>query len=211
MYRIFEVLIVLFSISAIASGQPAGFNAVKSESDFSSKMKEYASRLTSIKSDFVQEKHLQYLDAALESGGKFWYQAPNRVRWEYTKPYKYILVLNNGKLKMISESSKTELDMKGNAIFEQVNNIMIASVSGNIVNNKDYGIQLFENNQYFLILMKPTSPAIQNLISMMELYIDKGSYAVTKIKMTESGSDYSIISFSNLIINENFDESLFTP
>jgi len=211
MKRICCVLIAFFTFSAIAFNQPAGFTPVKSASDFSSKMKDYASKLTCIKSNFVQEKHLQYLDAALESEGKFWYKTPNKVRWEYTKPYKYILVLNNGKLKMISESSKTELDMKGNAIFEQVNNIMIASVSGNILDNKDYGIQVFENTRFYLILMKPTSQAISTLISQMELYVDKNSYSVTKIKMIESGSDYSEISFSNLIINEEFDEGLFTP
>jgi outer membrane lipoprotein-sorting protein len=211
MKKIGFLLIVLFSLNAFDFAQPAGYSPIKSESDFSSKMKEYAAKLTCIKSNFVQEKHLQYLDAALESEGKFWFKTPNKVRWEYTKPYKYILVLNNGKLKMISENSKTELDMKGNAIFEQVNNIMIASVSGNILDNKDYGIQVFENSKFYLILMKPTSQAISTLISQMELYVDKYSYSVTKIKMVESGSDYSEISFSNLIINEEFDEGLFTP
>jgi outer membrane lipoprotein-sorting protein len=112
---------------------------------------------------------------------------------------------------MISENSKTELDLKGNAVFEQVNNIMIVSVSGNILDNKDYGIQVFENSKFYLIPMKPTSQAISALISQMELYVDKNSYSVTKIKMVESGSDYSEISFSNLIINEEFDEGLFTP
>lgn len=88
-------------------------------------MKEYADKLKTITSDFQQLKHLQYLDAALESGGKFWYRSPNSVRWEYTRPCKYILILNNGKLKVISDNSNTEVDMKGNAIFDQVNNIMM--------------------------------------------------------------------------------------
>jgi outer membrane lipoprotein-sorting protein len=211
MNSISKALIVLFSFPVLAFSQPAGFNPIKSDVDFSTKMKDYASKLSTIQSGFVQVKHLQYLDAALESSGKFWYRTPDKVRWEYTKPYKYILVLNSGKLKMISESSKTELDMKGNAIFEQINNIMIASVSGNILDNKDYSVAIFENTDNYLIRMKPTSQSISNLINLMELFVDKKSLAVTKIIMTETGSDYSVISFSNIKIDEIIDENIFTP
>lgn len=62
-----------------------------------------------------------------------------------------------------------------------------------------------------MVLVIPLSKAITSFISQMELYVNKESYSVTKIKIIESGSDYSIITFSNLKINENYEDKIFNP
>jgi outer membrane lipoprotein-sorting protein len=206
-----KLILILLLAARISQGQPAGFQKVKSETEISAKLKDYAAKLKSIQADFKQEKHLEYLDVALESGGKFWFESPDKVRWEYNKPYNYILILNSGKLKMISSKSNNEIDMKGNAVFEQVNNLMVAAVSGNVFDNKDYSAIAYENKEYYLINIKPVSSYLSQMIKEIDLYFDKRNYVVTKIRMIESESDYSIITFANLNLNELIENKVFNP
>jgi outer membrane lipoprotein-sorting protein len=206
-----KLILILQLVVCITHAQPTGYMPVKSETEISAKLKEYAAKLKSIKCDFKQEKHLEYLDVALESGGKFWFVSPDKVRWEYDKPFNYILILSSGKLKMISDKSNNEIDMKGNAVFEQVNNLMIAAVSGNVFDNKEYSVKAFENKEYYLINIKPVSGYLSQMIKEIDLYFDKKNYVVTKIRMLESESDYSMITFTNLNINEPVDIKVFNP
>jgi len=207
----YKISFVFLFFCIIVSAQPDGYQAVKSQTDLAAYLKKYAAEIKTIQSDFKQEKHLEYLDVALQSNGKFRFKSPDKVAWVYNQPYSYTMILNSGKLRMISDNSNVEMDMKGNAIFEQVNSLMLAAVNGNVFGNKDYTVKAFENDLYYLLMLKPVSPALSEMIKEMDLYFEKKRSVVTKIKLIESGSDYSIISFSNLKINETFDDKVFNP
>ena len=59
-----------------------------------------AEKIKSVSANFSQEKHLQILIKPLVSKGRFYFLAPDSVRWEYTSPVKSILLMP---LKMILE------------------------------------------------------------------------------------------------------------
>lgn len=207
----YTTVIVFLIYSHILCSQPDGYQSVNSQTEVVNYLEKYATEVKSIQSDFKQEKHLEYLDVALQSGGKFWFKSPDKVSWVYSQPYNYTMILNSGKLMMISDKSNIEMDMKGNAIFEQVNNLMLSAVNGNVFGNKDYSVKSYENESNYLLMLKPNSPALNEMIKEIHLFFEKNRSVVTKIKLIESESDYSIISFSNLKINEAFDNKVFNP
>jgi outer membrane lipoprotein carrier protein len=135
--------------------------------------------------------------------------SPDKVRWEYREPYKYIIILNEGKLNLKSESNENEIDMRSNAIFGEINALMISAVSGNIFNNPDYKIEAYESNQYFKVVLKPLSSTISQMIEQMELYFNKENYSVNRIKMIEPSSDYSEFRFIHQKFNEPIPENTF--
>ena len=49
-------------------------------------LKSAAGTVTSVRADFIQEKHLAILAKPLVSTGVFYYQAPRSLRWEYSRP-----------------------------------------------------------------------------------------------------------------------------
>jgi outer membrane lipoprotein carrier protein len=208
--RLFSLIVVLIPVSLL-NAQPEGFQNVKSQTDVADYLQKYAAEVKSIQSDFKQEKHMEYLDVALQSSGKFWFKNPDKVAWVYNQPFNYTMILNSGKLRMISDKSNLEMDMKGNAIFEQVNNLMLSAVNGNVFGNKDYSVKSYENESFYLLILKPNSSALSEMIKEIHLYFEKKRSVVTKIKLVESGSDYSIITFSNLKLNETFDNKVFNP
>lgn len=203
------MLVILTGAFGIA--QSDDYKSLTPDTGFAERLQEFSKKLTTIACDFTQVKKLQYLEVDLESSGKFWFQSPDKVRWEYRDPYNYIVLLNEGKLNLISDNNENEIDMRSNEIFEEINALIISAVSGNIFDNPSYSVKAFENDVYYKIELKPVSSSIAMMIEQMELYFDKENYSVSKIKMIEPSSDYSLISFTNQQFNEPVHDNIFIP
>jgi outer membrane lipoprotein-sorting protein len=204
-------MILVFLSGTIGIAQSDVYTSLPKNDEFAASLQEFSKKLTTIQCDFTQVKKLQYLEVDLESSGKFWFQSPDKVRWEYQDPYHYIVLLNQGKLNLISDNNENEVDMRSNEIFEEINTLIISAVSGNIFNNPSYSVNAFENDRYYKIEMNPLSSSIAMMIEQMELYFDKKNLSVSKIKMIEPSSDYSLISFTNQQFNESLPEHIFIP
>lgn len=174
------------------------------------KLDNMAESLHSIQSDFHQEKYMDFLDVTLVSKGKFWFQRENSLRWQYTEPYNYIVVINDGVVQISDDGKDREFQVKGNRIFEQVNNIIVASMKGDVIDNDDFDVRLFENDQYYLVRLKPLKREVSQVIHEMEMYFDKTSLQISKIRMNEPNDDYTLIRYTNRKINEPIPASVFT-
>ncbi len=203
------MLILLSGIHSMA--QSDKYVHIASDDEIAKHLQEFSKNLSTIQCDFTQIKKLQYLEVDLKSVGIFYFQSPGKVRWEYRDPYQYIVLLNEGKLNLISESNENEIDMRSNEIFEEINALIISAVSGNIFDNPHYSVKAFENKTFYKIELKPESSSVAMMIEQMDLYFDKNNYSVSKIKMIEPSSDYSLISFTNQLFNESLPENIFSP
>jgi outer membrane lipoprotein carrier protein len=203
------VFIFLFTLESFT--QYPGFTRVVSTQEIQEQMKTIGEKQKTIQSTFSQVKKMEYLDIAIQSNGKFWYTTPSKVRWEYISPYAYTIIINNGKLSLISEQSENSFDMDNSDVFEQINNLMIGSVTGDIFDNADYTVAVYENKTQFLILLNPKSELIKGVVQSIELLFEKDKGVVSSIKMYETKDNYSEISFSNIIMNEPIPEKIFLP
>ena len=201
---------LLFSLMNV-QGQPSGFKALTDLSDLKTKMKVIGEQQKTIQSSFTQVKRMEYLDIAIESTGDFWYAQPDRVRWEYTSPYDYIIIINKGTLSLISGSNKNEFNLENSDAFEQINTLMMGSVTGQIFESQDYSIQAFESEKQYLISVEPIAEMMKGVLKKIDLFIDKNEGVVQKIIMTESETSYTKISFSNIKTNEAIAEKVFLP
>ncbi len=174
------------------------------------KLDNMAKSLNSIQSDFHQEKHMDFLDVKLISKGRFWFKKENSLRWQYNEPYNYIVIVNDGVVQISDEGRNQEFQVKGNKIFEQVNNIIVASMSGDIIDSDDFDVELFENEEYYLVKLSPLKREIKQVIHEMEMYFEKSSLQISKIKMNEPNDDYTLIRYTNRKINEPIPASVFS-
>ncbi len=203
-------LITLFcSFYFTAYGQ-SDFRPVQDIDAVGRKLDNMAKSLNSIQSDFHQEKYMDFLDVTLVSKGKFWFQKENSLRWQYTEPYNYIVVINDGVVQISDDGKDQEFQVKGNRIFEQVNNIIVASMKGDVIDNDDFDVRLFENDQYYLVRLKPLKREVSQVIHEMEMYFEKTSLQISKIRMNEPNDDYTLIRYTNRKINEPIPASVFT-
>jgi outer membrane lipoprotein-sorting protein len=201
--------LLIVSLASIA--QTSEFTRLTNSKDFESALQKTSLELTSIKADFTQSKQLQFLESELKSGGKFWFKAPGKVRWEYTYPYSYAVIISDGRLNLISEDSKNEFDMNSSKVFEQLNELILAAVSGNILSSPHYKAENFENKDTYLVILTPLTENVSAMISRIEIYFDKKALRVNQLRMVEANTDFSLISFTNQLFNETIPDTVFSP
>jgi len=161
-------------------------------------------------SDFIQEKHLEYLDAIIESSGKFWFKKDNQLRWEYTQPFEYIIVINDGKFIISDEGDVSEYDTKSNKVFKKINDLIINSVNGGLLAGDEFDITAFENSTTYLIKLIPKNSEMKNVLSNIEMTFNKSNLSVIQVVMIESEQDFTIMKFTNNRFNEKISDDIFT-
>lgn len=206
-------IILLFSIllsTLFANSQEDGYTILKDTALFKSKMTEFSEKINTLQASYTQEKHLSFIDDIIISNGEFKFKKENKIRWEYTKPYKYLVIINGSKITIKDENKTNTIDSKNNKVFEQINKIVSYCINGSILNsNNDFELKYFENKSNYLIKMTPKSVEVKKYLKVIDLYIDKLDFSVSKIKMNESSEDFTIISFSNKKLNNEISEEAF--
>jgi outer membrane lipoprotein-sorting protein len=202
------ILATVATISfCLAYGQE--FTPVSDLSAIRKKLAEVSQNTVAIKSDFVQEKTLSMISEKITSKGFFYFKKENMVRLEYVKPFKYLMVINNGKMLIRDDEKSTQMDMHKNKVFQDVNNIIINSVKGNVFAGTDFTVTAFENATQLKLDMRPLSKGLKDFFQSIIIYINKKDYSAVKIVMNEISGDNTVISFTNKEINGKIDDALF--
>ncbi|MCW3128342.1 MAG: outer rane lipoprotein carrier protein LolA, partial [Bacteroidetes bacterium] len=144
------------------------------------------------------------------SKGVFYFKQKNMVRLEYKQPFRYLLIMNNGKATIKDDSRTTQMDMHNTKIFQQVNSIIVDCVQGSALNNTNFQVKMSENTHQLRLDMKPTSKGLKEFFESIVIYIDKKDYSAVKMQMNELSGDNTIITFSNKEINGNIPDALFS-
>ena len=201
-----NLFIILFGLLfSIASAQEDKFNPITDSSNIILKLDTYAKSLQSIKSDFVQVKHISVLEEDLTSIGEFLFLKPSNVKWVYSDPIEYKISIINGKFSVNNDGKISEFDINSNKIFGEINNMIVSMVNGTILTNKMFEVNLFQSTSLYRAELKPTNKEFKRFISEMHIYFDKKDMMVSKIKMFETSNDYTIIKFSNREINSGIE------
>lgn len=208
MKSLFQVLFFTFlSISLLAQN---GFVAVKDLTTFKTNFSKVSTSILSIESDFVQVKNLSMLKEKMNSKGKFYYKKENKVRIEYTSPYKYLMVLNNNTMTVKDEQKTSNYNTRSNKMMQSINNIMLDCMRGTVYNNKDFATTVLENQKEFLLQLTPTTAVMKKMFAKIEVFLDKKDFNVLRLNMVENGGDNSLMTFTNRVINKTISDALFS-
>lgn len=186
------------------------FTQVKDLKALEEKLNSNLEKINSIKSDFIQQKQLEYLDETIVSKGQFWFKKENQLRWAYDEPFEYVIILINGKFIIKDESIVNVYDINSNQAFLEINNLIIGLVRGSMMDHAKFEIEAFENDTQYLVKLVPKDSNMSKVISNMEVYFDKKDLTVGKIIMHESASDFTVITFINTKLNEPIPDNIFS-
>lgn len=181
------------------------------------KMQASAEKITSIQSDFTQEKYVSVMASTMKSSGKFYYQKTDKVKLEYTVPFKQDLVMNGTKLMMKANGGKPMImDAASNPMMAELKKVISACMSGNIANIGDnYKMTYFVDGSNYLIEIVPQSADIKKFAEKVDLYLDSSDFTVVRMRMIEakkpnqSKNDYTDYTFTNKKKNAAIAESVF--
>jgi outer membrane lipoprotein-sorting protein len=198
----------LVSLSSFA--QYPGYHSLTDLPAFKKQFTAQSLTISTITSNFTQEKILSELTEKIISKGKFWFKRSDKVRIEYREPFFYLMILNDGKMLVRDDQKENKINTGSNKLFQQVNRIVMDCVQGTILDSKDFSVLVFENDNSFLMEMTPSSRLLREFFQTIVLTVDKKDHSVRSIKMNEPRGDTTTIMFTDKKLNEPVPDAVFT-
>jgi len=169
---------------------------------FKKSLNSMSASLTTIQSDFIQEKKLSVLSNTLVSKGDFCYRKENLIRWEYVQPYRYLIIINGDKIYIKEEGGQRQFDAQSNKMFQEMNRFISGCIRGDILNHEaEYKIRYFEDVESYFVTLVPVSERMRQMLNEIQIWFDRDDFTVSRIRMLESGGDYTRIDFVNKKLN----------
>lgn len=179
--------------------------------DFEARLLQEAKKIESIESSFTQIKYLDVFDEKITSKGMFYYRKSNKICMDYAQPMNYLIVINNNKLKIVSDGKKSITDLSANKMMNQMQDMLTACMVGDLSQmSSDYVPEYFEDSRYYLVTIKPTNKAVKAYIDNIRIYLDKKDMSVHKLRLSETAANYTEYEFSNKKFNSLKDDAKFT-
>ena len=199
MKKIFMVLLILLMLL------PASVCADNFE-----RLRRDSSRISTISADFVQKKFMKILSKPLVSEGKFYYTAPDSIRWEYSKPIKSVVISDKGNTKRyIASGGKMVEDKTGGA---QAMKIVLDEVagwmSGKFTSNPSFIATLKEGSNT-QITLTPVGKSMAGMIEKIEITVSRKDASIKSVRIVESATAETRIDFQHVVLNQEIQPSVF--
>lgn len=172
------------------------------------KVKSLSESTQTITSDFTQYKHLDFLSEDIESKGTLAFKAPDLVKWEYTMPFAYSILFKNQMLYINDDGNKSNMDLGGNKIFKQLNQLITASIRGDMFDDAEFDIDYYTKDGGSLVHFIPKDAQFAEFIRAFHITFNT-SGEVVEVKMIEPSGDYTQIVFSNRSQNQPLSDAVF--
>lgn len=204
-------LFILLSLIAgsVLHAQYPGYKLVADQTTFKTSFEAASKKITSVKSDFVQEKSLSMLSEKITSKGKFYFRKEDALRMEYTSPFQYLMIINGSKIYIKDSQKENKFSSKSNKLFQSVNRLMMDCAKGTVFNNADFTVKLYEGNDDYLAELTPVTKDMKGFFKKINLYIRKKTNVVSKVEMHEPSGDKTTITYSNQELNTKLVDDLF--
>lgn len=173
-----------------------------------SKVKNRAEATTTITSSFIQYKHLDFLANDIESKGKLAFKAPDLVRWEYEEPFDYSILFKDQTLYINDDGNKSNLDVGSSKVFEQLNQLITASIRGDMFDENTFNIEYFRKDGNSVVYFLPKDGQLSEFIKAFHLTFNSKA-EVIGVKMIEPSDDYTKIEFADRKVNETLSDAVF--
>ncbi|MDQ1278556.1 MAG: hypothetical protein QG555_1599 [Thermodesulfobacteriota bacterium] len=167
-----------------------------------------SAKIKSVKAQFTQSKHMKILARPLVSKGRFYFQSPAAVRWEYVSPVKSILLMNRDGIRRYTQGSGglTE-DKSGSLPAMQVVLKEIGQWAQGRFTTNEHFTAVLKKGRVPLIIMTPREKGLAAMISRMVITLASDRPGILKsVKIFENEGNYTLFEFSDLQINEKIAE-----
>jgi len=204
-------LVILSPLGAIAGDlqkdpqQPGDKGRVFSE------IASAASRITTISSEFIQEKHLSMLENVAFSKGRFYYKRDDRLRWELIEPVPSGFVVNGEKAKQWRGRSGPgqSFAVRQVPFIKLFTDQVFAWARADFKwMQQGYRITLLSESPVDLKLV-PVLSQEKEYLDHIRIVFAAGAGHVSAVEVHETDGDFTIIRFLNTVLNLPLHDDLF--
>jgi len=175
------------------------------------RVQENARSTNTIACDFTQEKVLSMISEKISSGGRFYLKKEKMLRWEYTLPFSYVIIINNDRIAIRDENKVNRFNLQSNKVFLEISRIIQGSIQGTLLNDEEhFKVSCFENPANWVVRLKPVDPKLKETLSEIVIRLNRKDYTVDRVEMHEPGGDFTSIVFTAKKLNQPIPDENFS-
>lgn len=175
------------------------------------KVTQASASMKSMKCDFTQVKELSFMDEKVTSEGTMLFKQPDKIRWEYTKPYSYVFSMDGANVRMTSGDNTSKVPVKSSKLFNEISKVLIGGVSGaGLVDSPDFATQFNVGKDDYQVMLTPQKKEVKDLFSSIQLYVSKSDSRIQKVELIEKSGDKTTIQLKNIQLNATIQDDVFS-
>lgn len=174
-------------------------------------LREASRRIASVEARFVQKKTLPMLARPFVSEGRFFFQAPSRLRWEYDRPVRSVLIMNGGDVKRYFRDPGGWREETGASLtaMQVVLDEIVNWQQGRFDANPRFQASLSAGPETKVTLV-PREASWSRMIRRIELILSREQAGVMKhVRVVEDERSFTDLDFSQVRVNRALPASLF--
>lgn len=205
-----KLLLILFCAAFVLQTHGQKKLTIDKQQQILMKIDQSAQSLKTMQCSFKQTKNMKMLDHQMISEGMMYVKQPNKLRWEYNKPYDYTFILNAENVKIKSSKTTRNIQVEGNKLFTRITGLIMGCITGGgLTNMTDFSIEMFDTGSGLFARLYPRKKEIKQLYKYIDLHFNDALSMVSLVEMEEKNGDSTIILLQNTRTNLNLDENLF--
>jgi outer membrane lipoprotein carrier protein len=169
-----------------------------------------ASSMQTMQCRFVQSKTMSMLAEPSVSEGKMYFASPDRLRWEYVKPYAFALVVNGERIVKITDGQAEALDGNSGRMYQGITSMIMGSASGKkLFDATTFDIVLYDDGACWKAEMTPKRRDMKRMFSQLVFHFDKKTQVIDHVEFLDPKGDNTVIRFEEIRLNEKIGEEQF--
>jgi outer membrane lipoprotein-sorting protein len=173
-----------------------------------------AKTLKTLSGRFRQTKSTRLLAAPMESEGAFYWQPPDRLRWEVTHPAPFTLVARGDTVLVVTRDLQRATLYRhptGDGLLGQI----IGTAGDTEAFKRSYYMQITpvgeaEHRHWVQLQLEPRSARQAKYLKRVEVMIDPVNWLPQQVTITEANGDWSIIRLLDPGENADVADDLFS-
>jgi outer membrane lipoprotein carrier protein len=165
-------------------------------------------KCTSITSDFIQIKHLSFMDEDVHSNGKFFYSKPGRLLMKYEQPAGDLMLINKEQLVMVAAGKYSKASTKSSSRARTMKNILSSCLQGDVSLIDGVTLSCEETSDSYVVTAKLKKKTRSGIIKVVLNY-DKSDMTLSVLRMEESDGSYTAYKLVNKTVNQPVDDNVF--
>ena len=158
---------------------------------------------TTLVAHFQQETSAEMLAETETSKGTFYYEAPDKVRWQYDSPTPKVIVIKGEELvtwyKDLNRAEKVQVGRYSDAVFKYL------GASGSLETLMDYfslRVDFPDGNEPYKVDLVPRYKRVEKRLRDMSIAIDGKLFVPVELSYTEPNGDSTHYKFTDFKVNE---------
>ena len=174
------------------------------------KLSQTAASMQTMQCRFVQEKTSSMLAEPSVSEGLMYFVAPDRLRWEYTTPYPFAIVVNGERIMKVTDGKAEVLEGNSSRMYQGMVGLIMGSASGKkLFDTSTFDVVLYDDDVFWKAEMTPKRRDMRRMFSQLVFRFDKNTNGIDCVEFVGSNGDVTSIRFEEMKLNEIINEDKF--